>query len=121
MSRPSLVAAAAVVAAAALCACSRADDRLPTPAATAPKRTSVTVTHVDRAPSASPSAALAAAPWPPAEMQDPDPRMRRFALEQWAREPTESLDVVAAALVDPDESIRERAEQVFEAALARQR
>ena len=54
-------------------------------------------------------------------MQDPDPRMRRFELEQWAREPTGSLDVVAAALVDPDESIRERAEQVFEAALARQR
>jgi hypothetical protein len=54
-------------------------------------------------------------------MHDPDPRMRRFALEQWAREPTGSLDVVAAALVDPDESIRERAEQVFEAALARQR
>ncbi len=54
-------------------------------------------------------------------MQDPDPRMRRFALEQWAREPTGSFDPVAAALVDPDESIRERAEQVFETALARQR
>jgi hypothetical protein len=54
-------------------------------------------------------------------MQDPDPRSRRFALEQWAREPTESLDVMAAALVDPDESIRERAEQVFEAALLARR
>jgi hypothetical protein len=54
-------------------------------------------------------------------MQDPDPRLRRFALEQWAREPTESLDVAAAALVDPEESIRERAEQIFEDALARRR
>jgi hypothetical protein len=59
--------------------------------------------------------------WPPAAMQDADPRMRRFALEQWAREPTESLDVVTAAMVDPDESIRERAEQVFEDVLARRR
>jgi hypothetical protein len=31
------------------------------------------------------------------------------------------LDLGAAALVDPEESIRERAEQVFEAALARRR
>ena len=54
-------------------------------------------------------------------MEDPDPQMRRVALEQWAREPTESLDLVAAALVDPDESIRERAEQVFEEVLARGR
>jgi hypothetical protein len=73
------------------------------------------------APATEPAAVQAAAPWPPAEMQDPDPRMRRFALEQWAREPTGSFDPVAAALVDPDESIRERAEQVFETALARQR
>jgi len=63
----------------------------------------------------------AAVPWPSAEMRDPDPRMRRFALEQWAREPTESLDLVAAALADPEESIRERAEQVFEEVLARRR
>jgi hypothetical protein len=33
----------------------------------------------------------------------------------------ESLDLVAAALVDPEESIRERAEQIFEEALARRR
>jgi hypothetical protein len=121
MSRPSLVAAAAVVAAAALCGCSRADAPPPAPVAAAPKRTSLTMPQVARAPLASPSTALAAAPWPPVEMQDPDPRMRRFALEQWAREPSESLDMAAAALVDPDESIRERAEQVFEAALARPR
>jgi hypothetical protein len=54
-------------------------------------------------------------------MQADDPRARRFALEQWARNPTESLDLVSAALVDPEESIRERAEQVFEGALARTR
>jgi len=47
--------------------------------------------------------------------------MRRFALEQWAREPTESLDLVAAAMVDPAESIRERTGQIFEEALARGR
>jgi hypothetical protein len=54
-------------------------------------------------------------------MQDPDPRVRRFALGQRARNPTESLDLVTAAMVDPEESIRERAEQLFEDALARRK
>lgn len=61
------------------------------------------------------------AAWPVPVMQDEDPRVRRFALEQWARNPTESLDLVGAAMVDPDESIRERAAQIFDEALARRR
>jgi hypothetical protein len=58
-------------------------------------------------------------PSPAEPMQDPDPRVRRFALEQRARNPTESLDLVTTAMVDAEDSIRERAEQLFEEALAR--
>lgn len=122
MFRPCLIAVATVAAATILSACSRTDDTASRREATAPAPTSAQVFRWPESRAVKPSAAHpAAASWPPAEMQDPDPRMRRFALEQWARNPTESLDVVAAALVDPEESIRERAEQVFEEALARRR
>lgn len=121
MFRFGLLSAAAVAVAAAQCGCGRTEPAASAPQAAATKRTSAFVARPVLAPTAEPPAGQAATPWPPAEMQDPDPRSRRFALEQWAREPTESLDVMAAALVDPDESIRERAEQVFEAALLARR
>jgi hypothetical protein len=54
-------------------------------------------------------------------MQHPDPRVRRFALEQWARNPTPSLDLVTAAMVDEEETIRERAEGLFNEALIQKR
>jgi len=116
--------AQAALAAMLLCACGRIERTESGREMAAPERASAS--GVARMPAAAvvPSAARskpAAAPWPPAEMQDPDPRLRRFALEQWARGPTEALDLVAAALIDPEESIRERAEQVFEEALARRR
>lgn len=57
--------------------------------------------------------------WPTAVLQDPDPRVRRQALEDWARDPRKSLDLPSAMMVDPDETIRERARQVFEEALTR--
>lgn len=110
--------------AATLCACSRTDSMLPAPKAAAQKSSSTLavrpfpLTTAELSPS---RPAAMAESWPPIAMRDPDPRMRRFALEQWARAPTESFDLVAAALVDPDESIRDRAEQVFEEALARRR
>jgi hypothetical protein len=59
--------------------------------------------------------------WPVAVMQHPDPRVRRFALEQWARNPTKSLDLVTAAMVDEEETIRERAEGLFNEALIQKR
>jgi hypothetical protein len=125
MFRPIAAVAAALVAAALCASCDRqAVNSLPSPRTAAPASA---VPAVARSPSLAPAAQSAPAavptssPWPPVQMQDPDPRMRRFALEQWAREPTDSLDLVAAALVDPEESIRERAEQVFEEVLARRR
>lgn len=112
------------LAATLLLACGRVERSEPRHGTAAPERTSAR----EEAPPPSLAAAAAAggstpaaAPWPPVEMRDPDPRNRRFALERWTREPTESLDLVAAAMVDPDESIRERAEQLFEEALARRR
>lgn len=113
---------AAVAAAAMLGACGRTEPTLSARAAAAPARASSIEPKRAALPAVEPAPKhLAAVPWPPAEMQDPDPRMRRFALEQFARGPTESLDLVTAALVDPEESIRERAEQIFEDALARRR
>jgi hypothetical protein len=116
--------AGAALAATVLGACGRVERHESGRESAAPERTSAKGLAPPPAAAAAASAGgstPAAVPWPPAEMLDPDPRMRRFALEQWARDPSESLDLVAAALVDPEESIRERAEQVLEEALARRR
>jgi hypothetical protein len=51
--------------------------------------------------------------------QNLDPHMRLAALEVWAGGPRESLDPVTYALVDPDESVRARAEELLEQELAR--
>ena len=57
--------------------------------------------------------------WLTAAREDPDPRVRIHAIEAWARNPGESLDPVTHALVDPDESVRARAQELLEEALAR--
>jgi hypothetical protein len=56
-----------------------------------------------------------------ARREDPDPQVRLNALETWARNPGNSLDPITYALVDPDEQVRARAQELFEEALARQR
>ena len=50
---------------------------------------------------------------------DPDPSIRLYALEAWALKPEPSLDPVTYALVDPDEGVRARAQEVLEEALTR--
>ena len=57
--------------------------------------------------------------WLTAAREDPDPSLRAAALENWARDPGETLDPVTHALVDPDELVRERAQGLLEEALAR--
>ena len=47
-------------------------------------------------------------------LRDPDPNVRIHALETWAQHPGVSLDPVTYALVDPDESVRARAQELFE-------
>jgi HEAT repeat protein len=59
------------------------------------------------------------AAWLAAAREDPDPNVRRHALETWAKQPGESLDPVTYALVDPDETVRARAQALLEEALAR--
>jgi hypothetical protein len=49
----------------------------------------------------------------------PDPNVRIQGLDAWAHKPTVSLDPVTNALVDPDESVRTRAQEVLEQELAR--
>jgi HEAT repeat protein len=52
-------------------------------------------------------------------LSSPDSRVRIRALETWAQHPGEDLNPVTYALVDPDESVRARAQEVLEAVLAR--
>lgn len=49
----------------------------------------------------------------------PDPAIRLYALEAWALDPGERLDPVTHALVDPDESVRARAQELLEQELSR--
>ena len=49
---------------------------------------------------------------------DPDPAVRLQAIELWAHDPGDNLNPFTYALVDPDESVRARAEELLEAALA---
>ena len=45
--------------------------------------------------------------------------MRLQALETWAQRPGDSLDPVTYGLVDQDETVRERAQVLYEQTLAR--
>jgi hypothetical protein len=58
-------------------------------------------------------------PWLAEMLHAPDPNVRIQGLDAWARYPGASLDPVTYALVDPDESVRTRAQQVLEQELAR--
>ena len=61
----------------------------------------------------------AEASWLAASREDPNPSVRLHALEVWAQRPGESLDPVTYALVDPDESVRARAQELLEQELGR--
>jgi len=58
-------------------------------------------------------------PWLAELLQSPDPNVRIQALDAWARQPTASLNPVTYALVDSDESVRARAQEILEQELAR--
>jgi len=58
-------------------------------------------------------------PWLAELLNAPDPEVRLQGLEAWARQPGDSLDPATYALVDPDESVRARAQELFEQALDR--
>jgi hypothetical protein len=57
--------------------------------------------------------------WLEAAREDPDPRVRLHAVETWSAKPGKTLDPATHAMVDPDETVRARAQQLFEEALAR--
>lgn len=58
-------------------------------------------------------------PWLAELLHASDPNVRIQALDAWARQPGASLDPVTYALVDPDASVRARAQEVLEEELAR--
>lgn len=113
MRPPNLIVVTAMAALVSLYACGRGSDRLPVEPSDAPSPAHA----VPPPPTAAwkmVGPARTEAPWPSVAMVSDDPRVRRTALEDWARNPTESLDLVTAAMVDPEESIRERAQQIFD-------
>ncbi len=57
--------------------------------------------------------------WLTDAQNDPDPRVRLNVIEAYARNPGDSLDPFTRALVDPDEEVRTRAQELLEEALAR--
>jgi hypothetical protein len=59
------------------------------------------------------------APLPSGLHADPDPMIRLAALEAWALEPGQNLNPVTFALVDPDERVRARAQELLEDVLGR--
>jgi len=61
------------------------------------------------------------APMPSGLHVHPDPAIRLYALEAWALHPGPTLDPVTYALVDPDESVRARAQELFEEMLSRRK
>ena len=58
-------------------------------------------------------------PWRAELLHAPDPNVRIQALDAWANRPSVSLDPLTYALVDSDESVRTRAQELLEEALAR--
>jgi hypothetical protein len=58
--------------------------------------------------------------WFATARESSDVGMRLQALEQWAQRPGEALDPVTYGLVDEDESVRTRAQELYEQHLARQ-
>ena len=58
-------------------------------------------------------------PWLAEMLDASDPNVRIQTLDAWARRPGASLDPVTYALVDSDESVRTRAQEVLEQELAR--
>jgi HEAT repeat protein len=57
--------------------------------------------------------------WLAEALDDPDPNVRIQALETWAQHLGETLDPLTYALVDPEEKVRARAQELLEEKLAR--
>ena len=52
--------------------------------------------------------------------ESPDVTVRLQALEAWAQQPGTGIDPLTYALVDEDEAVRARAEELYEQQLARE-
>ena len=58
--------------------------------------------------------------WYAEAREHPDVSVRLQALEFWAQQPTETIDPVTAALVDEDEQVRTRAQDLYDQQLTRE-
>ena len=93
----------------------------PAPDARAPSTTASSDTHQLEERAAADRAQLEAwAQWYAAAREHPDVSVRLQALEHWAQQPGEALDPVTYALVDGDEDVRARAQDVWAQQLTRE-
>jgi hypothetical protein len=60
------------------------------------------------------------AQWYATARESPEVSVRLQALEQWAQQPNETLDPVTYALVDEDDTVRARAQTLYEQQLVRE-
>ena len=96
-----------------------ADQAAPAPPATHYERKTTEGLAAPRAPRSEQYQTEDSLPWLAEMLHASDPNVRIQALDAWARNPSTSLDPVTYALVDPDESVRARAQEVLEEELAR--
>jgi len=96
-----------------------ADQAVPPPLATHYERQSTERLSAPSAPRYEQYQTEDPPPWLAEMLHASDPNVRIQALDAWGRNPTTSLDPVTYALVDPDESVRARAQEVLEQKLAR--
>ena len=114
--------------AAVLLACGKSTEPLPTHAnsAPAPAQVSIAASTSRLNPPATSWAARqqhtdVVLAWYAAMRDDPDPTMRLRVVDSWAQlhQPDDRLDLLSHALVDPDEVVRARAQELFEQELTR--
>src|SRR5437764_9339704 len=114
--------------AAVLLACGKSTELLPTPANSAPAPAQVSIaasTSRLNPPATSWEARQqytdVVLAWYAAMRDDPDPTMRLLVVEGWTQhqDPDDKLDLLTHALVDPDDAVRARAQELFEQELTR--
>ena len=85
-----------------------------------PATTSATPTPSDAQTRAEQAQREARELWFAERRESPDATVRLQALEHWAQQPGTGIDPLTYALVDEDEAVRARAEELYEQQLARE-
>jgi hypothetical protein len=75
---------------------------------------------LDKPPTAGQAQQQAWERWYAEVRESPEAGMRLYALDVWAQQPSKALDPVTFALVDEDEEVRTRAQELYDQQLTRE-